>query len=797
MIPSKKNFQLGMCGGPVHSKPNVICEANANSDFESHAKGHEKQSFKLKEIGSVCSILLELAAGNDVIGFKQSLQENILKIDEASYWYGRKYGANGMTLEQRTPIMIAALFGSVDVLSYILATYSALGLDINRKCGSDNSTALHCAAAGGSDCAIEVIKLLLQAGADINSLDILGRRPADVIVVSPKLYHARPVLEDILNVSLGARWNTAVKGSTQVSNSTLCLPDFLHEDVAMSQHSSVNRSCSVSPTSSPPLSSSPITSCTSSPSLSPQPIELPKGNCENNEKKEYPVDPSLPDIKNSIYTTDEFRMYSFKVRPCSRAYSHDWTECPFVHPGENARRRDPRRFHYSCVPCPEFRKGSCRRGDSCEYAHGVFESWLHPAQYRTRLCKDGTNCARRVCFFAHKPEELRPLYVSTGSAVPSPRISTSMDMSSTVSPLAPGSPSSVLMMSPFSPSNPSQNSLFTPPMSPSSPSANKGCHSSLMGGWSQSSLPSLHLPGAGNQTSRLRSALSARDIPLDDLSLENDSQMINEFSPLTNQARMNSALAASSVEGNSSGKYKGFGVTGIASNLDDLFASEMSMSGMADFDPSLLSHVASPFQANKAMHNHSQLPSQKQLSINTQVLPTTAQTVDPQSPGRSFLQSSMLSPSYSLSSLSRMSSFSGDIQCHKSGDPGLSPVMSPKISSRLSVFSQHDRRSHSSRDLGAHVLPTTCADWSSPTGKLDWGVNGEELNKFRKSASFGYHGSSEPASSWIHSLGKEVPDDESIGNIDYPVEANGHVESTDSGVVASWMDELHLDQMVV
>uniref|UniRef100_J3NDT2 C3H1-type domain-containing protein n=1 Tax=Oryza brachyantha TaxID=4533 RepID=J3NDT2_ORYBR len=112
-------------------------------------------------------------------------------------------------------------------------------------------------------------------------------------------------------------------------------------------------------------------------------------------------------------------MYSFKVRACSRAYSHDWTECPFVHPGENARRRDPRKYHYSCVPCPEFKKGAgCRRGDMCEYAHGVFESWLHPAQYRTRLCKDGVGCARRVCFFAHTPEELRPLYVSTGSAVP-------------------------------------------------------------------------------------------------------------------------------------------------------------------------------------------------------------------------------------------------------------------------------------------------------------------------------------------------------------------------------------------
>ncbi|XP_078436736.1 uncharacterized protein LOC144707485 [Wolffia australiana] len=120
----------------------------------------------------------------------------------------------------------------------------------------------------------------------------------------------------------------------------------------------------------------------------------------------------LPDMKSSVYSTDEFRMFSFKVRTCPRAYSHDWTECPFAHPRENARRRDPRQFHYSSAPCPEFRKGSCRRGDLCEYAHGVFECWLHPAQYRTRLCKDGPVCARRVCFFAHGLAELRPLPVA-------------------------------------------------------------------------------------------------------------------------------------------------------------------------------------------------------------------------------------------------------------------------------------------------------------------------------------------------------------------------------------------------
>jgi hypothetical protein len=90
------------------------------------------------------------------------------------------------------------------------------------------------------------------------------------------------------------------------------------------------------------------------------------------EKKDYPIDRSLPEINNGIYSTNEFRMFTFKVKPCSRAYSHDWTECPFVHPGENAKHRDPRKYHYTCVPCPDFRKGSCSKGDACEYAHGIF-----------------------------------------------------------------------------------------------------------------------------------------------------------------------------------------------------------------------------------------------------------------------------------------------------------------------------------------------------------------------------------------------------------------------------------------
>ncbi|KAL4860234.1 Zinc finger CCCH domain-containing protein 66 [Chlorella vulgaris] len=131
------------------------------------------------------------------------------------------------------------------------------------------------------------------------------------------------------------------------------------------------------------------------------------------------------DLLRPSYSTDHFRMFSFKIDCCPRlAESHDWTLCPFQHPGEKARRRDPRRHAYQGVPCPDFRKGTCKRGDACHYAHGVFECWLHPSRYRTQLCKEGSSCRRSVCFFAHSVAQLREptMQLKTEAAEPaSPR----------------------------------------------------------------------------------------------------------------------------------------------------------------------------------------------------------------------------------------------------------------------------------------------------------------------------------------------------------------------------------------
>ncbi|XP_076915552.1 zinc finger CCCH domain-containing protein 30-like [Bidens hawaiensis] len=460
--------------------------------------------------------LLELAANNDIEGFKTSTESDPTGIDEVGLWYGRQKGSKQMVLEHRTPLMVAAMYGSIDVLKYILDRSKA---DVNQLCGVDKTTALHCAASGGSLNAIEIVKLLLLAGADRNLIDVNGLRPVDVIVVFPKFPDMKKILEEVL----------CVDGETSV----LPLPEPEPEpepetgnDTEQDPELDLERSLKALAFSDP--------------------------------KREYPVDPSLPDIKNSIYSTDEFRMYSFKVRPCSRAYSHDWTECPFVHPGENARRRDPRKYHYSCVPCPDFRKGTCRRGDMCEYAHGVFECWLHPAQYRTRLCKDGSGCNRRVCFFAHAQEELRPLFVSTGSAVPSPRSgsgpgSSALDFAAAMS----------LMSGQGAGPGPSLSPSFTPPMSPN---AN--------GNWAQPNVPSLHLPGSNLQSSRLRSSLNARDIDQ-----ELNMQLFNE---LNRQQR----------------------TILTPTKLDDIFAAESSSPRFSDqsvFSPRHNSSVFNQFQQQQSM----------------------------------------------------------------------------------------------------------------------------------------------------------------------------------------------------
>lgn len=723
-----------MCGGPEHLNPQLSLLSSPKS--ESLTKDMNNPAGMVESEFSF-SILLELAADNDVEGFKQSVC-NGSAIGEIGLWYSRQRFSKRTVLEQRTPLMVAAKYGSVDVVKRIL---SLSEVDVNLFCGPDKSTALHCAASGGSVGAVDVVKLLLLAGAEPNATDAYGRCPFDVVVAPPELPELKLALEELLRTDASSCQQDPQVSTVDLRSSSPSLPSSPENSLLSSLSNSI-----LSPVNCKP--------CNMNVSSAP-------------EKKEYPIDPSLPDLKSSIYASDEFRMFSFKIRPCSRAYSHDWTECPFVHPGENARRRDPRKYHYSCVPCPEFRKGTCRRGDMCEYAHGVFECWLHPAQYRTRLCKDGTSCARRVCFFAHTHEELRPLYVSSGSAMPSPRSAASaaavMDMAAALN-MFPGSPSAASAMSP---------SPFSPSMSPS---GNGISHSSMA--WPQQNIPTLHLPGSNLQTSRLRSSFNARDIPSEGFNMLQDfemqqQQLLSDLSCLSQPHISNSSV----------------NISVRPSNLDELFSAELSSPRYSDqfaassvFSPSHKSALLNQFQ-----------PQQSMLSpIKTNVF--SAKNAD----------HPLLQASFGVSSPGMMSP--------RSIEP-LSPM-----GSRLSVLSQRDKqqlqlRSFSSRELGSS-LPrdlgsnsvvgspvNSWSNWESHNGKVDWSVQGDELAGLSKSRSIARHGE-EPDVSWVQSLVKESPSENAaipVSGAAPSVEGSDpkpQSESSDHAVLGAWLEQLQLDQIV-
>lgn len=718
-----------MCSGPEPS--------NSTSTMENEKCEKDMDHLTNANQDNIFASLLELAADNDFEAFKQLIEQDaFVAVHKIGPWYSRRKGSKQISLEHRTPLMIAATYGSLDVVRLIL---SVPNVDVNLSCGLDRTTALHCAASGGSTNALQVVKLLVSSGADLTSIDASGLRPFDVIAAPPKNLELRIALEEML--------------SNNVSDSSL--GNYFGLSVATSTN----------------LSTSPGNGSPSSPSdsamLSPTALKL-------SEKKEYPIDPSLPDIKFGIYSTDEFRMYSFKIRPCSRAYSHDWTECPFVHPGENARRRDPRKFHYSCVPCPDFRKGTCKRGDMCEYAHGVFECWLHPAQYRTRLCKDGTACARRVCFFAHKPDELRPLYLSTGSGVSSPRSNAAsaspMDMAVALG-LLPGSPSS--MMSPMAfnqqPMSPTGNGFPWPQQ--------------------QNVPPPLNLAGSNLQSSRLRSSFSARDILPEEMNMfpeleGQQQQLMNDLSCLSRPRPGLNHLGLSKMLS--------------PSNLDELFSAEMSSPRYSDQQT-----VFSPSSHRSAALAQFQQQQQNMLSpINTNGFSSPKNIV--------VDHASLFQASYAVSSPRSMSP--------RSMDP-ISPM-----SSRLSAFAAQRENLQQQQQLRSPVNNTSnnnnnnsmlMSKWGSPSGKVDWSVTEAELGRMQRMPSCKNEdggGGGEPDLSWVQTLVKESPPPEmkeklvaavpnsggtvtsSSGGESMKSTNNNQNESIDHSVLGAWLEQMQLDQ---
>ncbi|XP_030488827.2 zinc finger CCCH domain-containing protein 29 [Cannabis sativa] len=672
-----------MCSGSKNKVNNNPSEVIMESEFPKENNG----------VFSKCSVLLELSASDDLEAFRSTIEEKGINVDQTGFWYGRRIGSKKMGFEERTPLMIAAMFGSTKVLKYIIDSGM---VDVNRVCGSDKVTALHCATSGASSSSLEAVKLLLEASADVDLVNAYGNKAIDLL-------------------GQGFKWPCSSRRKAM-------------EMLLRGETNSVTEDEEDQFRVGSPLSSR-----------------------DGGEKKEYPIDVSLPDINNGMYGSDDFRMYSFKIKPCSRAYSHDWTECPFVHPGENARRRDPRKYPYSCVPCPEFRKGSCQKGDSCEYAHGVFESWLHPAQYRTRLCKDETGCTRKVCFFAHKHDELRPVYASTGSAMPSPRsLGVSASDMATLSPLALG-PSSMPLPA-----------TSTPPMSPLANSSSPKNGGLWQNKANHNTPPALQLPG-----SRLKTALCARDLGL-------EMELLGMESHANQQQHQQQQFLLDEISRLSSPSYS------KQTNLDDLFGS---------LDPSVLSQMQG-FSLKSSTQTQLQSPTGHQIRQNNM---------------------NQLRGSYPTNNMNMSSSPVRKPTTF--GFDSAGSMAAAVMNSRSSAFA---KRSQSFVDRGAatHLGYTAAAnsassmmsssslsDWSSPNGKLDWAVQGDELNKLRKSASFGFRNSNgggiasaaslrpstidEPDVSWVNSLVKDVSSDRS-----------GHynLNKGDREVLPPWVEQLYIEQ---
>ncbi|XVF37178.1 hypothetical protein REPUB_Repub19eG0123700 [Reevesia pubescens] len=268
-----------MCCGLERLK-HTPSPTTSNISFEDIRHPSEDMNHLTVETEDTFASLLELAANNDVEGFKRFIEHDPSGVNEVGLWYGHQKDSKQMVNKGRTPLMVAATYGSIDVIKLIISSSDA---DVNCVCGHDKSTDLHCAASGGAMNAIDVVKLLLAAGADANMVDANSHLPVDVIVVPPRLQAVKLTLEELLTIESSVLEQN-LKVSTAVANSN-SLPSLSQENGSPSSGSD-----------SPMKSKS-----------TDAPISF------TSERKEYPIDPSLPDIKNSIYSTDEFRMYSFKV----------------------------------------------------------------------------------------------------------------------------------------------------------------------------------------------------------------------------------------------------------------------------------------------------------------------------------------------------------------------------------------------------------------------------------------------------------------------------------------------------
>ena len=279
-------------------------------------------------------------------------------------WYEWEDEATGVK-NKRSMLQLAAATQAVKCVQLLLDA----GADARLASPSDGQTALHLACnCKPSMSSARVIAMLVQHGADRDALDFNGQAPGHKLQRISTL-SACPAS------SLSLPLRPVSPASSNAGNSDMVTSGPQRER----QHSA--RSCN----------------------------HCHHSRLASNSKSALVTNVADLELMDGVdYGSSHFRMFHYKVDVCPHEDCiHDTDACPYVHPGDKSRRRNPSVVMYQPVPCPHFRKGNCRLGDACPLSHGVFECWLHPNKYRTQLCTEGTGCSRELCFFAHSLDELR------------------------------------------------------------------------------------------------------------------------------------------------------------------------------------------------------------------------------------------------------------------------------------------------------------------------------------------------------------------------------------------------------
>jgi hypothetical protein len=294
-------------------------------------------------------------------------------------WYEWEDESTGVK-NKRSMLQLAAAMQAVKCVQLLLDA----GADAGLASPSDGQTALHLACDCKPSMAnAKVIAMLVQHGADRDALDFNGHMPGHKLRVATAPLPTAQISSDFSASSgTGFAHKIAGEGQMERQNCSKSCNHCHHTRLASSKSTLVTNIAD---------------------------LEMMDG-----------ID----------YGSSHFRMFHYKVDICPhKDCIHDTDACPYVHPADKSRRRNPGVVSYQPVPCPHFRKGNCRLGDACSLSHGVFECWLHPSKYKTHLCTEGSKCGRELCFFAHSVEELRePFEDCVACSLPSCKIGSAVSL---------------------------------------------------------------------------------------------------------------------------------------------------------------------------------------------------------------------------------------------------------------------------------------------------------------------------------------------------------------------------------